>query len=154
MPASWGAAKLSVPNACSGSSATGPCTAATATFPRSGQPSPTSTTGSCTATPTLTNVLFKETATTTYGENVFIAGSISQLGNWNPDNAVALSAQNYTSINNLWFVTVQLPAGQSFMYKYLRKETDGSVKWESDPNRSYTVPKNCAGSAMQSDTWR
>ncbi|KAF7185931.1 Glucoamylase [Pseudocercospora fuligena] len=154
MPASWGAAKLSVPSTCSGSSASGPCTAATATFSKSGQPSPTSTTASCSATPTLTNVLFKETATTTYGENVFIAGSISQLGNWNPDNAVALSAQNYTSSNNLWFVTVQLPAGQSFMYKYLRKETDGSVKWESDPNRSYTVPKSCAGSATQSDTWR
>ncbi|EME79485.1 glycoside hydrolase family 15 carbohydrate-binding module family 20 protein [Pseudocercospora fijiensis CIRAD86] len=109
---------------------------------------------SCSATPTLTNVLFEETATTTYGENVFISGSISQLGNWSPDNAVALSAKNYTSTNNLWFVTVQLPVGQSFMYKYLRKETDGSVRWESDPNRSYTVPKNCAGSATQSDTWR
>ena len=92
--------------------------------------------------------------TTNYGENVFIVGSISELGSWNTNNAVALSAQNYTSTNNLWFVTVGLPASASFQYKYIRKQQDGSVRYESDPNRSYTVPANCAGSATQSDTWR
>ncbi|CAK4030843.1 extracellular glucoamylase [Lecanosticta acicola] len=163
MPASWGASSAKLPNVCSGSSAMGPCATATNTFPRPGSTgtpttstgTPTTTsTGACTATPTLTNVLFKEIAQTTYGENVYIVGSISQLGNWDTSKAVALSANNYTSTNNLWYVTLALPVGTNFQYKYIRKETDGSIRWESDPNRQYTVPGNCAGSATESDTWR
>jgi glucoamylase len=102
----------------------------------------------------LTKVLFKEYATTTYGESISIVGSIAQLGSWNTNNAVALSAQNYTSSNNLWFVEISLPAGNSFQYKYIRKQSNGSVQWESDPNRSYTVPANCKGQATESDSWR
>lgn len=152
MPAPWGGSSARLPGSCSGSSASGPCATATNTFSRPGTPAIPTTT--CSATPTLTSVLFKEIATTSYGENVFVAGSISQLGNWNTDHAVALSAKNYTNENHLWFVTVSLPAGTSFQYKYVRRETDGSVQWESDPNRSYTVPSNCDGSATESDTWR
>ncbi|SMR53207.1 unnamed protein product [Zymoseptoria tritici ST99CH_1E4] len=149
MPASWGANSATVPSSCSGSSATGPCATATSTFTR-----PTQSTPTCSATPTLTKVLFKEYATTTYGESISVVGSISQLGNWNTNNAVALSAQNYTSSSNLWFVDISLPAGTSFQYKYIRKQSDGSVRWESDPNRSYTVPANCKGQATVTDNWR
>ncbi|KAK4498647.1 hypothetical protein PRZ48_009157 [Zasmidium cellare] len=161
MPASWGASSAKVPSSCAATSAAGPCSTATATLPVSGGPtttptatSTTTSTGGCSPTPTAINVLFKETATTTYGENVFIVGSISQLGNWDTSNAIALSAANYTSTNNLWFVTVNnLPVGTTFQYKYIRKESDGSIQWESDPNRSYTVPASCNG-ATETDTWR
>ncbi|PIA93580.1 Glucoamylase [Cercospora beticola] len=153
LPSSWGAGSAQVPNSCSGGSANGPCVAATNTFSRPGS-TPTSTTGACSATPTRTNVLFKETVTTNFGESVFITGGIAELGNWDTNKAVALSAQNYTSTNNLWFATVGLPARGGFNYKYIRKQQDGSVRWESDPNRYYVVPANCAGSATQSDTWR
>jgi glucoamylase len=55
----------------------------------------------------------------------------------------------------LWFVTINLPAGTTFQYKYIRKETDGSITWESDPNRSYTVPAACGTTtATENDTWR
>jgi glucoamylase len=68
---------------------------------------------------------------------------------------VALSASKYTSSNNLWYVTINLPAGTTFEYKYIRKESDGSFVWESDPNRSYTVPSACGVStATEEDTWR
>jgi glucoamylase len=165
MPASWGASAVRViveigepytdllqaalPNSCSGSSATGPCATATSTFSRPTPPTPT-----CSATPTLTKVLFKEHASTTFGENIYVVGSNAQLGSWNTNNAVALSAQNYTSSNNLWFVAIDLPAGSAFQYKYIRKQSDGSVRWESDPNRSYTVPANCKGEATMNDNWR
>ncbi|USW54704.1 Putative glucoamylase, carbohydrate binding module family 20, six-hairpin glycosidase superfamily [Septoria linicola] len=154
MPSTWGAGSARLPSSCSGSSATGPCVAATSTFSRPGSTPTATTTGACSATPTRTNVLFKETVTTNFGESVYIVGSISELGTWNTNNGVALSAQNYTSTNNLWFMSVSLPAKTSLEYKYFRKQQDGSVQWESDPNRSYTVPANCAGSATQSDTWR
>ena len=69
--------------------------------------------------------------------------------------ALALSATKYTSSDPLWFVSVGLPAGQAVKYKYLIKGQDGGVVgWESDPDRSYGVPANCAGTASQSDTWR
>jgi Starch binding domain. len=94
-------------------------------------------------------------ATTVYGENVYIAGSIDALGDWDTSDAVALSAADYTSSDPLWFVTVDIAAGTVFEYKYIRTGSDGTIEWESDPNRSYTVPAACSTTAVtESDTWR
>jgi glucoamylase len=185
VPPSWGAASANtVPASCSTGSATGTYSTPTATSWPSTLTSGTSSTStskasvtttattittttatttttktttsssSCT-TPTSVAVTFDETVTTSYGENIYIVGSISQLGAWNTDSAIALSASLYTSTDNLWFATISLPAGTSFEYKYIRKESDGTVTWESDPNRSYTVPSKCAvTTATESDTWR
>ncbi|KAJ5640802.1 hypothetical protein N7528_000427 [Penicillium herquei] len=112
------------------------------------------TTSTCTAATSI-SVTFDELVTTTYGENVYISGSISQLGSWDTSSAVALSASSYTSSNPLWMATISLPVGTSFEYKFIKKETDGSIVWESDPNRSYTVPTGCSGAtATVSATWR
>ncbi|EIN04857.1 glucoamylase [Punctularia strigosozonata HHB-11173 SS5] len=92
-------------------------------------------------------VNFQETATTVYGENIFIVGSISPLGNWDPNSAIALSAANYPN----WQVSISLPASTTFQYKYIRKY-NGAVTWESDPNRSFTTPSS--GSYNENDTWR
>ncbi|KAJ5461429.1 Glucoamylase [Penicillium daleae] len=165
VPPSWGASSANtVPSSCSMGSAAGTYATPTATsWPStltSGTPVSTTSTststssGSCT-TPTSVAVTFDELATTTYGENVYIVGSISQLGSWNTANAILLSASQYTSSNPLWFVTINLPAGTTFQYKYIRKETDGSITWESDPNRSYTVPAACGTTTTtENDTWR
>jgi glucoamylase len=175
VPPSWGASSANtVPSSCSMGSATGTYSTARATsWPStltSGSPDSTTTTaGSGTTTTTTTTsttttactkptsvaVTFDEIATTTYGENVYIVGSISQLGNWDTSSALPLSASKYTSSNHLWYATINLPAGTTFQYKYIRKESDGSIVWESDPNRSYTVPSGCGVStATENDTWR
>jgi glucoamylase len=100
-------------------------------------------------------VTFNERRVTNFGQTVYIVGSIPALGNWDATKAVALSATKYTSSDPLWFVNIGLPAGQAVKYKYLIKAQDGSVVvWESDPDRAYSVPANCAGAASQSDTWR
>ncbi|KAF7292118.1 Alpha-amylase [Mycena indigotica] len=113
-------------------------------------------------------VSWAETATTTFGENIFLVGSISQLGNWAPASALPLSSASYP----VWTITVNLPPNTNFQYKFIRKETDGSVRafympsldvhlfsllfvqvvWESDPNRSVTT----VGSGTQtiSTSWR
>ncbi|MGI5231627.1 carbohydrate-binding module family 20 domain-containing protein [Actinoallomurus sp. CA-142502] len=93
-------------------------------------------------------VTFDETATTTWGQNVFVVGSIPALGNWAPANAVALSSASYP----VWSATVTLPTATTFQYKYLKKNTDGSVTWESDPNRTYTT--GTGTTATVNDTWR
>ncbi|CAK7228809.1 glycoside hydrolase 15 protein [Sporothrix bragantina] len=175
VPQPWGETTASsVPSICVATAATGTyATAAVSSWPSTltsgtGVPTtsttsvskkPTTTTTSTTTaactTPTSVAVTFNEIANTYYGENVFITGSIAQLGSWDTSNGIALSAIDYTSSNNLWFVTIDLPAGTTFQYKYYRKESSGSIVWESDPNRSYTVPATCGvNSVTENDTWR
>lgn len=105
VPGSWGADGANVPTTCSSGSATGPCADPT-------QPA----TGTCSVIPTAVSITFNEKETTAYGENVFISGSISQLGSWDTNNAVPLNADQYTSSNPLWSVTIELPVGSRFEY--------------------------------------
>jgi hypothetical protein len=114
----------------------------------------TSSSSSACVKPTITAVTFNELVTTTYGQNILISGSIAQLGSWNTTNAVPLSASQYTDSNPLWTTTIKLPAGATFQYKYILQNTDGSLTFESDPNRLYIVPLNCAGTASEDDSWR
>ncbi|KAH7107914.1 glycoside hydrolase [Auriculariales sp. MPI-PUGE-AT-0066] len=93
-------------------------------------------------------VNFAVNATTTFGDNIFVTGSISQLSNWSPDTSIALSSASYP----IWTASVSVPAGTAFSYKYLKKTSSGSVVWESDPNRSATAPSS--GSLGLNDTWR
>ncbi|CAE7108142.1 unnamed protein product [Rhizoctonia solani] len=122
VPGSWGASGLTVPATCQrgGSGGSGSGTVA---------------------------VTFTETATTVYGENIYITGSVDALANWSPDNALLLSSTNYPS----WSITVNLPAGTTIQYKFIRKY-NGAVTWESDPNRSITTPSS--GTYTENDTWR
>ncbi|KDQ16681.1 carbohydrate-binding module family 20 protein [Botryobasidium botryosum FD-172 SS1] len=92
-------------------------------------------------------ITFQETATTVWGENIFLTGSIDALKNWSPNDALALSADSYP----VWKITVNVPAGANFQYKFIRK-FNGAVTWESDPNRSYTAPGS--GSVTLNDSWR
>ena len=93
-------------------------------------------------------VTFNENATTTWGQNVFVVGSIPALGDWAPGAAVALSSAGYP----VWSATVALPTGTAFQYKYIKKNPDGSITWESDPNRTYTT--GTGSTATINDTWR
>ncbi|KAF9555969.1 glycoside hydrolase [Agrocybe pediades] len=116
-------------------------TGALGTGSGSGTPSNPSNPGTVTVT-------FQETATTTFGENIFLVGSISQLGTWAPASAIALSSASYP----VWSVSVTLPANTSFQYKFIRKETDGTFVWESDPNRQATA--GASGSQTITTSWR
>ncbi|KAL2852074.1 starch binding domain-containing protein [Aspergillus pseudoustus] len=140
--------------AISGGSGGGSTTTTTTTTSTSSTTSSATSSTSCTAATSIP-VTFDARVTTTYGENVYVVGSISQLGSWSTGSAVALSAAGYTSSNPVWTVTLDIPVGTTFEYKYIKKESDGSVVWESDPNRSYTVPTGCSGAkATESGTWR
>ncbi|KAF2636860.1 alpha-amylase A type-3 precursor [Massarina eburnea CBS 473.64] len=113
--------------------------------------SPTTTVG--TSCPTSVSVTFTEKIVTVVGETIKIAGSTSQLGSWNTGSAPALSATSYTSSNPIWSITLSLPAGSTVQYKFVKVPSSGSVVWESDPNRSYTVP-SCQASASVSSEWK
>ncbi|KAF2269651.1 alpha-amylase A type-3 precursor [Lojkania enalia] len=127
-----------------------------------GSPTPTesgatktasATTLTTSACPTSVSVTFTHRIVTTFGETIKIAGSINELGNWDTSKAPALSASQYTSSNPVWTTTLKLPAGQSVQYKFIRVSSSGGVTWESDPNRSYTIP-SCQESSTISSSER
>lgn len=120
VPASWGASGLTVPATCStGGGGSGGTVA----------------------------VSFTVTATTVYGENIYLTGNQAAIANWDPNSALLLSSSSYPQ----WKITVNLPANTAIQYKYIRKY-NGATTWESDPNRSFTTP--ASGSYNLNDSWR
>ncbi|PBK97372.1 glucoamylase [Armillaria gallica] len=122
VPASWGASGLTVPSSCSTNSGGGGGVGTV-------------------------SITFNEFATTVFGENIYLTGSIDALQNWSPDTALLLNTDNYPT----WSITLNLPASTTFQYKFIRK-FNGAVTWESDPNRQFTTP--ASGSSVINDSWR
>jgi alpha-amylase len=88
------------------------------------------------------------TATTWWGQEVYITGNRPELGNWQPAPDGHLSPVNYPQ----WTGTVSVPAGTTFEYKYIKQNPNGDVEWESGANRVATVPSQ--GCLTLQDTWR
>ena len=93
------------------------------------------------------------TASTVPGQYVYVTGNTAALGNWDPGLAMPVDPRSYP----VWVNTLNLPAGTTIQYKYVRKNADGSFSWENLPgggNRSMTTP--AAGSSLtlnDSVTW-
>ncbi|MFJ4867615.1 carbohydrate-binding module family 20 domain-containing protein [Streptomyces sp. NPDC088757] len=98
--------------------------------------------------PAATGTSFNATATTVTGQNVHVTGNRAELGNWSPASAPKLDPAAYP----VWKLTLSLPAGTTFEYKYVRKDAAGNVTWESGANRTATVP--ASGQLVLNDTFR
>ncbi|MFD5071062.1 carbohydrate-binding module family 20 domain-containing protein [Streptomyces sp. NPDC058369] len=92
---------------------------------------------------------FGVNATTQLGQNIYVTGNQSALGNWNTGSALKLDPATYP----VWKLDVSLPAGTSFEYKYIRKDASGNVTWESGANRTATVPSS-GKVTLTADVWR
>ncbi|MFD3333248.1 carbohydrate-binding module family 20 domain-containing protein [Streptomyces sp. NPDC058700] len=101
-----------------------------------------------TTPPATAGASFEVTATTTVGQNIYVTGNRAELGNWSPAAALKLDPATYP----VWKLTLGLPAGTAFEYKYLRKDAAGNVTWESGANRTATVP--ASGRTVLNDTFR
>ncbi|MCC3762543.1 alpha amylase C-terminal domain-containing protein [Glycomyces sp. TRM65418] len=84
---------------------------------------------------------------TNVGDEVYIVGSIPQLGNWTPVSSGHLSGAAYP----VWKGTVAIPAGTVFQYKYVIVRSSGGHTWESIGNRTATVPST--GCLELNQTW-
>ncbi|MEV5597489.1 carbohydrate-binding module family 20 domain-containing protein [Streptomyces sp. NPDC052496] len=106
--------------------------------------------GSTTPTepPETAGASFHVKATTQWGQNIYVVGDHPALGGWNTSKARKLDPASYPT----WKLDVDLPAGTSIAYKYLRKDAAGHVTWESGADRRATVPTG-AGIRLN-DTWR
>lgn len=92
---------------------------------------------------------FAVNATTQPGQNIYLTGDQSALGNWNTGSALKLDPASYP----VWKLDVALPAGTPFAYKYLRKDASGNVTWESGANRTAIVPAS-GKVLLTGDVWR
>ncbi|MFC8538425.1 carbohydrate-binding module family 20 domain-containing protein [Streptomyces sp. NPDC057249] len=92
---------------------------------------------------------FGVNATTRLGQNIYVTGNQSALGNWNTGSALKLDPATYP----VWKLDVNMPAGTTFEYKYIRKDANGNVTWESGANRTATVPSS-GRVTLTSDVWR
>ncbi|KAJ3308290.1 hypothetical protein HDV04_001489, partial [Boothiomyces sp. JEL0838] len=99
----------------------------------SATPSPTPT-GS-----TNTQIAITVTGVSTqFGQNLKIAGSVPQLGNWAPANALPLSAGNCNGSVCVWTGSVSIPIGTQVQWKVIL--TQGSTtRWECGNNNVLTV---------------
>jgi len=99
------------------------------------------------------DVVFETRTRRSYGEAVYLVGSIPSLGQWSAGNAVALSADSYTESDPFWKGTVNLRTGQDVEYKFIKMDRDGGFTWEADPNRQLTVPTDCGTVPVQGGQW-
>ncbi|MEV0902109.1 S8 family serine peptidase [Actinoplanes sp. NPDC049802] len=79
---------------------------------------------------------FNVNRTTWYGQNVYVAGNLAELGGWDPARARPLSADGYP----VWSGSVSLPPNTAVEFKYLVKDPDGTVTWEAGANRTTVTP--------------
>lgn len=136
-PPSWvprtGSLKPVVPSACVASSVQGVYAPATA----AGAPNVTA--------PCVSTVRFVLNATTYYGENVYITGDGTTLGNWDLDIAYPLLSSNYTAERPMWWADVPLDmaAGSgatTVKYKYARQQNCGQDWIVEAAERTVQVP--------------
>ncbi|KKY26428.1 putative glucanalpha [Phaeomoniella chlamydospora] len=127
-PASWGSSSANTPSStCDSTSYVGNYTAAYGAGAPPGS-------GGCTVT-----VLFNDAAETVYGENLYMTGNTTELGNWLLSDAVGGSADKYTTSSPLWYWVLDLPASTGIKYQIVREESNGTWTYEG-VNRTYTVP--------------
>ncbi|MEV6495484.1 carbohydrate-binding module family 20 domain-containing protein, partial [Actinoplanes sp. NPDC051633] len=67
---------------------------------------------------------FAVTATTVWGQNVFVVGDAAELGGWDPARAVALSSATYP----VWRASVTIGTNRTVTYKYIKKD-GAAVIW-------------------------
>ena len=84
------------------------------------------------------------------GDNVFVTGDVSELGNWSTTTTTAIGPM-MDPHNPTWFLLVSVPACKTVSFKFVIIQADGSVKWESGSNHNYTVP--CSGVGSSVSVW-
>lgn len=99
-------------------------------------------------TPGTVSVTFQVNASTVLGQNIYVVGSRTEIGSWDPAKGVKLDPASYP----IWKGTISFPASQAIEYKYIKRDGQGQVVWESGANRTLTTP--ASGSQTLNDTFK
>ncbi len=90
---------------------------------------------------------------TNSGDNIYLTGSVSQLGSWSANSATAIGPMiTYQGLYPTWFVMASVPACSTIQFKFIDIQQSGSVIWESGPNHTYTAP--CYGDGYDNVNWQ
>ena len=91
----------------------------------------------------------KVKADTSPGQWMYITGNLVELGGWNTDLGIPVDPATYPT----WTNKINLPASTVVLYKYYRKNDDGSITWENLPNAgNRTLNTPVSGLVLLSDT--
>ena len=83
-------------------------------------------------------------AKTLMGENIYLSGDVSELGNWNPDRAIGAMYNQIEYKYPNWYFDVSVPAGKEINFKFIKKKGN-QVIWESGNNHVYKTPTDSTG---------
>lgn len=85
------------------------------------------------------------------GQNIFLCGSIKELGKWNTANALKL---NFIG-NGKWQLTLSLlTKNQDITYNYFVNDESNNVIWESGHPRLLEQSELCYPVLIETDNWR
>lgn len=76
-----------------------------------------------------------ENAYTYMGQSVYVVGSSSEIGNWDPANAILLSSENYPT----WSADISLAPTTNTDWKCIKK-SGSNIEWQNGSNNSFTSP--------------
>lgn len=89
-------------------------------------------------------------ATTNWGDQVYLTGSVYELSNWSTATVTGTNLPKFggaigpavttTGFYPSWKVTASVPCGTSLQFKFLKISSSGGVTWEGGSNHSYTTP--------------
>lgn len=88
---------------------------------------------------------------TSVGDNIYLSGSVTELGSWSTSTSVAIGPMLAPAYPN-WFITASVPACTSVQFKFIKVTAGGVVTWENGTNHSYTTP--CSGTASTTVNWQ
>ncbi|UNK19321.1 alpha-amylase family glycosyl hydrolase [Paenibacillus sp. N3/727] len=90
-------------------------------------------------------------ATTVPGQNVYLSGNVSEMGNWEPAKAIGPIYNQVIYSYPTWYYDVSVPAGKTIEFKFLKKN-GSTVTWEGGANHSFTAPTS--GTATVNVNWQ
>jgi len=77
---------------------------------------------------------------------------VPELGNWDTAQAVGPFFNEVEYEYPDWYYDLSVPAGTDLEFKFIKKDGDGNVTWESGDNRTYTTPADSTGE--YDGTWK
>ena len=86
-------------------------------------------------------VLFTNSIATSGSTNVFVAGNIPQLGNWDAAKSIKL-----VSSSGVWRAVIGIREGTSFEYKYVSRATSPDTTYTNSANATWEPGANRTGS--------
>lgn len=92
---------------------------------------------------------FKIDYQTTWGESLFISGSIPQLGQWSLDQAIPMKNQ----FPGEWQAELEIESAY-FEYKYVLQNSQGNFVWEWGINRIFAQDPSQKSEIRLRDFWR